>query len=70
MLQKYLDMKLQAEGFLLHHCPNIEPVILRPSLVWHKTERSWSVPLAIATDLGNAIRKNVVSNLPGGDSLS
>lgn len=62
-------MKKQAESFLLHHCPNIEPIILRPSLVWHKNERNWSVPLAIATDLGYQFRKNVSDKLPGGEQI-
>jgi hypothetical protein len=63
-------MKREAENYLLYHCQNIEPIILRPAFVWHENERGWSVPLAIATDIGYGIRKNIVENLPGGNLVS
>ena len=52
MLSLYIQMKEQAEAFLINNCPNISPVILKPGLVWHENERSWSVPLKIETDIG------------------
>ena len=44
-------------------------MILRPSLVWNLSERNWSVPLAIATDIGYEFRKNFIDNLPGGSQI-
>ena len=69
ILQDYLDRKREAENFLLYHCPNLIPVILRPAFVWHENERAWTVPLAYANDIGHSIRENIVKNLPGGDYL-
>lgn len=62
-------MKRQAEEFLLYHCPSTIPVILRPAFVWHEQERGWTVPIALANNLGHSVRENIVKNLPGGDYL-
>lgn len=39
LLQRYSEMKEQAEQFLLNNCPEITPVILRPGIVWNEKER-------------------------------
>ena len=65
LLKTYIEMKEQAELFLLSSCPELIPVILKPGLVWHEQERSWSVPFKIASDIGYEINKKVISQLPG-----
>ena len=54
-LSKYSEMKREAENYLLEddECvKNINPIILRPGLVWHPSERGWSIPFMVATDIG------------------
>ena len=58
-------MKEQAEQILLNNCQELIPVILKPGLVWHENERSWSVPLKFASDFGYELNKNLISHLPG-----
>ncbi len=65
MLSRYTEMKEQAESFLLHNCPHLIPVILKPGFVWHPSERQWSMPLKLATDLGYQVNRSVVSQIPG-----
>jgi hypothetical protein len=67
LLQLYLETKLQAEDFLLHNCPNLTPIILKPGLVWHESERSWSLPLKFANDIGYQFNKNVIKLIPGNE---
>ncbi|CDW88623.1 UNKNOWN [Stylonychia lemnae] len=64
VLQKYSDMKEQAESFLLNNCPEIIPVILRPGFVWSENERSWSVPVKVANDFGYELKKKVLPLIP------
>jgi len=65
MLSTYIQMKEQAESFLLNNCPELIPIILKPGLVWHEGERNWSVPFKVATDIGYHLNKSVISHLPG-----
>ena len=54
-LEKYSQMKRQAENFLLtdEACQkNLNPVILRPGLIWHPKERQWLLPVKAITDVG------------------
>jgi hypothetical protein len=50
-------MKREAEDYLLtdEEVSSLNPVILRPGLVWHQGERQWSLPLKFATDFGFGI---------------
>ena len=64
LLTKYFETKREAEDFLLNNCPHLEPVILRPGLVWHPQERQWAVPLGLAADLGHKVNQNVIKHLP------
>ena len=65
LLGQYIEMKEQAESFLINNCPNITPVILKPGLVWHESERSWSVPAKLVSDFGYHINRDIISKLPG-----
>lgn len=69
LLRKYIEMKEEAESFLQHNCPELKPIILKPGLVWHEKERSWSVPLKFATDFGYNLNKNLISKLPGNELI-
>lgn len=60
LLRQYIEMKEQAEGFLLHNCPNLTPVILKPGLVWHESERSWSIPFKLASDFGWHLNRHFI----------
>ena len=40
-------------------------MILKPGLVWHEQERTWSVPFKIASDIGYELNKKIISQLPG-----
>ena len=31
---------------------NLQPIILRPGLIWHPRERQWVLPLKALTDFG------------------
>ena len=60
LLEKYSQMKRQAEDYLIYDedCEQkLNPVILRPGLVWHQNERQWSLPLKLATDFGYFLNK-------------
>ena len=53
---KYSDMKKEAEDYIISdEVGNLYSVILRPGLVYHETERPWSVPLGKAADLGSSV---------------
>lgn len=65
LLRQYIEMKEQAESFLLHNCPNLTPVILKPGLVWHESERSWSVPAKLLSDFGYHLNRDLISKVPG-----
>ena len=69
MLTKYVQMKIQAENFLLNNCPELKPIILRPGFVYHPSERGWSVPVRVANDVGYELNKKVIRNLPGNDLI-
>ena len=67
MLRKYSDMKREAEMFLLTdpECTKaLRPIILRPGLVWHPSERQYSVPLKFATDIGHMFKKILPAGTP------
>ena len=49
-------MKKEAEEYLIAE-EKINPIILRPGLVWHLGEREWSLPFKIATDFGYHLGK-------------
>jgi hypothetical protein len=69
MLHTYIQMKEQAESFLINNCPDILPVILKPGLVWHEGERAWTVPFKLASDFGYLLNKNLISHLPGNQAI-
>ena len=67
MLSKYSDMKREAEMFLLTDpdCLRaLSPIILRPGLVWHSSEREYSLPLKLVNDIGFAMKKILPQGTP------
>ena len=73
LLSGYSKMKREAEDFLLTDADcqeHIKPIILRPGLVWHPSERSYTVPLKVATDIGYAFNKNFLDKIAPGNPLS
>ena len=64
--RKYVEMKREAETFLLEECGQLSSTILRPGLVYHDHERPWSVPLGIASNLTSSFTRG---RTPSGTNL-
>jgi len=67
MLSKYSEMKREAEMFLLTDpdcIRSLNPIILRPGLVWHPSERQYSLGLKVLNDIGFTLNKILPHNTP------
>jgi hypothetical protein len=42
---------------------SLQPVILRPGLVWNLNERKYTIPLKVATDIGYYFNENVIKKV-------
>jgi nucleoside-diphosphate-sugar epimerase len=71
MFLKYSEMKQEAEDFLLkeENKEKMNVVILRPGLVWHGSQRQWSFPLKLATDIGYTINRDIIKTLPNNEKV-
>jgi hypothetical protein len=66
MFKKYSDMKEEAERFLLIDdvcSQRLNPVILKPGLIYNSHKRGWLFPVKVATDMGYTLNKKVVSRM-------
>jgi len=48
-------MKREAEIYLMEECESLFAAIVRPGLVYHETERPWSMPLGLFSNLSYAL---------------
>ena len=55
MARKYADLKREAEDFLISECPALHTSIIRPGLVYHDSERPWSLPLGLFSNLTHTL---------------
>ena len=53
--RRYVDMKREAEQYLMRDCDSLFAAILRPGLVYHDTERPWSMPLGLISNLSHSV---------------
>lgn len=58
-------MKREAEQYLIKNCDSLFAAILRPGLVYHDTERPWSVPLGLLSNLSHTMALAGSSGPPG-----
>ena len=54
---------------MIHQCPNLNPYILRPGLIYNKEHRGWSVPLSNIAELAWCLNENVAKKLPFGPQI-
>ena len=53
--RRYADLKREAEDFLISECPALHTSIIRPGLVYHQSERPWSLPLGFLSNLTHTL---------------
>lgn len=61
--RKYAELKWEAEDFLKTDCDALYSAIIRPGLVYHDSERPWSMPLGLFANLSHALSRG--SGPPG-----
>ena len=61
--KRYAEMKREAEQFLIEECDSLYSAIIRPGLVYHQSERPWSVPLGLFSNFSHSVTKG--SGPPG-----
>lgn len=74
MLSRYCEMKREAEAYLLRDelaAAKLNSVILRPGLVYSATQRGWTMPLKVITDIGFCLNKNLIDKqeFPGKEEV-